>query len=59
MLGEETIIFITFLLAIIGYSGLTTVILFSLRGKIPFLLWRTISAVILAHVVMVWAYHYN
>jgi len=59
MLSEETIIFITFLLAIIGYTGLTTVLLLSLKRKVPFLFWRIVAAIIFVHVIMVWTYRYD
>lgn len=60
MVGEgTTAIFITFLLAMIGYAGLTLVVLLSLRGNVPFPLWRVIAAVISAHVLMVWTFRYG
>ncbi len=60
MVGEGTTdIFITFLLAIIGYAGLTTVLLISLNRKVPLILWRIIALIILAHVIMVWTYRYS
>ena len=60
MLGEGTVqIFITFLLAIIGYTGLAITLLLSLKRKIPFLFWRIVVAIILSHVIMVWAFRYN
>lgn len=60
MVGEgTTAIFITFLLAMIGYAGLTLVVLLSLRGNVPFLLWRSIAAVISTHVLMVWMFRYG
>jgi len=59
MLSEETIIFITFLLAIIGYTGLTTVLLLSLKRKDPILFWRIVATIIFVHVIMVWTYRYD
>ena len=60
MLGEETtIIFLTFLLAIIGYAGLTVTLLLCIKRKVPFLLWRIVAVIILVHVIMVWAYRYD
>lgn len=60
MLGEGTTeIFITFLLAIMGYAGLTVTLLVSLKRKVPFQFWRIIVVIILIHVAMVWAYRYN
>jgi hypothetical protein len=60
MLGESTTeIFITFLLAIIGYAGLTVTLLISLKKKVPFLFWRFVAGIIFVHVIMVWVYRYN
>lgn len=60
MVGDgTTAIFITFLLAMLGYGGLTSVILLSLRGSLPFLFWRMVAAVILVHVIMVWTFRYE
>jgi hypothetical protein len=60
MLGKGTTeIFLTFLLAIIGYFGLTTTLLLSIQRKVPFLLWRIVAAIILVHVIMVWTYRYD
>ena len=54
-----TELFITFLLAITGYVGLTTVVILTLRGQYPIALWRAIALIILAHVLMVWIYRYD
>jgi hypothetical protein len=60
MIGEGTKeIFITFLLAIIGYVGLTITLLFSFKRKVPAIFWRIVAVIIIAHVIMVWAYRYN
>ena len=60
MVGEgTTAITITFLLAIIGYVGLTVVLLRSLQGRMPWVLWRTVAVVIATHVVMVWTFRYH
>lgn len=60
MVGEGTpAIFITFLLAILGYAGLTAVVALSARGGVPFRFWRGVAAVILVHVAMVWTYRYG
>lgn len=60
MVGEgTTAITITFLLAMAGYAGLTTVLLLSLRVRLPTFLWRGVACVILAHVIMVWAFRYH
>ena len=60
MVGTGTTeIFITFLLSITGYVGLTTVVVLTLRGQHPIALWRAIALIILAHVLMVWIYRYD
>lgn len=60
MVGEGTpAIFITFLLAILGYVGLTAVVALSVRGRVPVRLWRGVALVILVHVAMVWIYRYG
>jgi len=56
---KSAVIFITFLLAMIGYAGMTIVILLSLKNKIPFLLWHVVTTVVLTHVIMVWTYRYG
>lgn len=60
MVGEGTAaIFITFLLAIVGYFGLTTVTVLTLHERVPVGLWRGVAAVIVVHVAMVWTYRYG
>ncbi|HMB93774.1 MAG TPA: hypothetical protein VKP65_23175 [Rhodothermales bacterium] len=60
MVGEgTTAIFITFLLAIIGYVGLTTVVVRSLRHPMPWTLWRGVALVIVVHVAMVWVFRFH
>lgn len=60
MVGEGTpAIFVTFLLAIIGYVGLTTVVVLGLRGTVPVPLWRLVATVIVVHVFMVWTFRYG
>jgi len=60
MLGEGTLeIFITFLMAIVGYLGLTSVTVLTVLGRNPVVLWRIVALVILVHVVMVWVYRYD
>ena len=57
---EGTIpVFLTFLLAMIGYAGLSAVVLMSLSGKLPVGLWRAVAAVIVTHVLMVWHFRYQ
>ena len=54
MLREDTTeTFITFLLAIFGYLGLTITLLISLKRDLPFLFWRMIAVIIFVHVIMV------
>lgn len=60
MVGEgTTAIFITFLLAIIGYVGLTTVVVRSLRHPMPWMLWRGVALIIVVHVAMVWMFRFH
>jgi hypothetical protein len=49
---------ITFLLAVIGYAGLTTASVLSSRGPLPRALWRTSAVIIVTHVAMVWSVRY-
>lgn len=51
--------FITFLLAPIGYAGLTITAVAAAQGRIPVRFWRGVAAVILVHVVMVWIVRYE
>ena len=60
MVGEgTTAVTVTFMLAMVGYAGLTAVVLLSLRGKVPLLLWRSVAMVIVAHVIIVWTFRYE
>ena len=60
MINEEpTFTFITFLLAVIGYAGMTFVVLCSINKPVPFLFWRINAVIILAHVVLVWTHRYE
>lgn len=60
MVGEgTTAIFITFLLAIIGYVGLTAVMVRSLRHPMPWKFWRGMALVIVVHVAMVWTFRFH
>jgi hypothetical protein len=43
----------------LGYAGMTTVLLFSLKNQFPKLLWRIIVSIILLHVLMVWNFRYE
>ena len=51
--------FITFVLAPIGYAGLTITAVLSARGRLPTALWRAVTIVIMTHVVLVWAVRYE
>lgn len=58
--GEgTTAIFVTFVLAMLGYIGLTGVVATSTLGRLPLRLWRVVAAVIVAHVLMVWHFRYG
>ncbi len=60
MVGVGTTeIFICFLLAVIGYVGLTTAVVFTLRGQPPMVLRRAVALVVVVHVLMVWVYRYD
>ena len=50
---------LTFLLAVVGYAGLTASALLSARGRVPVRLWRVTAAIIVVHVAMVWAVRYD
>ncbi len=51
--------FVTFLLAPIGYAGLTLTALKAARGAVPVILLRAVAVVILSHVVLVWVVRYG
>ena len=51
--------FVTFLLAPIGYAGLTFTAVRAADGRSPGTLWRGVVAVILTHVILVWAVRYE
>lgn len=60
MVGEgTTAIFITFLMAIVGYVGLTVVVVMTARDRAWLGLWRIVVGIIFAHVVMVWMFRYD
>ncbi len=50
---------LTFLLAVIGYAGLTATAILAARGRLPIALWRGTAVVIAAHVALVWAIRYE
>jgi hypothetical protein len=51
--------FITFLLAPIGYAGLTLTAVKAASGTVPRALLRGVAAVILGHVALVWVVRYG
>ena len=51
--------FITFLLAPIGYAGLTTTTVMAAHGRRPVALWRLTVLVIVVHVALVWHVRYE
>ena len=51
--------FITFLLAPIGYAGLTLIAVKAARGAVPVGLLRGVAVVILIHVLLVWIVRYE
>lgn len=50
---------ITFLLAFIGFVGLTVTAGITAHSRLPARLWRVTAAVILVHVVLVWMVRYE
>lgn len=56
---DGAIVFITFLLAMVGYVGLTACALFTVRQRMPHPFWLAVVVVIVAHVLMVWAVRYH
>lgn len=60
MVAEGTpAIFVTYLLAITGYVGLTYTAWATVNGRFSKPMWRLIAIVIVAHVVMVWMVRYS
>jgi hypothetical protein len=51
--------FITFLLAPIGYAGLTSTMVLSTRGRWPAMLARLTAIVVVTHVFLVWHVRYQ
>ena len=51
--------FITFLLAPIGYAGLTSTMVLSARGRWPSGLARVTAAIVVTHVFLVWHVRYE
>jgi hypothetical protein len=50
---------LTFLLAVVGYAGLTTTAVLSAYGRFPARIWRAAAVAILVHVVLVWVVRYE
>ncbi|HSJ62583.1 MAG TPA: hypothetical protein VK922_01635 [Gemmatimonadaceae bacterium] len=50
---------LTFLLAVIGYAGLTLTAVLAATSRFPARLWRGVALVIVLHVLMVWAVRYD
>jgi hypothetical protein len=60
MLGEDSpALFVTFLLAMLGYAGLTATVVAGLYRPHPRAFWRAAAAVIVVHVAMVWSVRYG
>ena len=51
--------FITFVLAPIGYAGLTLAALKAARGSVPLIPSRALAVIILSHVILVWVVRYD
>jgi hypothetical protein len=51
--------FVTFLLAPIGYVGLTITAVQAARGPIPVTLLRAVTVIVLIHVLLVWIVRYD
>ncbi len=58
-MAPERLEFITFLLAMLGYAGLTATVLWSARGRLPVGFWRAVALIIVVHVAMVWTVRYG
>lgn len=60
MLGEDSpALFTTFLLAMVGYAGLTATVVAGLYRAHPRTFWRATAVVIVVHVAMVWSVRYG
>lgn len=51
--------FVTFLLAVLGYAGLTFTAVAAAWGRLPARLWRGVAVVIVVHVLLVWSVRYE
>ena len=51
--------FITFLLAPVGYAGLTITAVAAARSHVPLRFWRGVAIVIATHVALVWSVRYE
>jgi len=60
MVAEGTpAIFVTFLMAILGYVGLMCVVLLTVKDRPWMWLWRVVVPIIFVHVLMVWMFRYG
>lgn len=60
MVAEGTpAIFVTFLMAILGYVGLMCVVVLTVKDRPWVWLWRIVVPIIFVHVVMVWMFRYD
>jgi hypothetical protein len=50
---------VTFLLAVIGYAGLAAATVAAARGRLHPGFWRSVAAVIVLHVLLVWGVRYD
>jgi hypothetical protein len=50
---------LTFVLAVVGYAGLTVAVIATTRGPVPHWLWRPTVFVIVTHVLLVWSVRYE
>jgi hypothetical protein len=57
--ASPTLTHLTFLLAVLGYAGLTLTAILTARGRVPVVLWRVAAAIIVIHVALVWAVRYG
>jgi hypothetical protein len=52
-------IFVTFVMAILGYVGLMCVVLLTVKDRPWMWLWRIVVPIIFIHVLMVWMFRYE
>jgi nicotinamide riboside transporter PnuC len=51
--------FVTFLLAVLGYAGLTFTAVAAAWNRFPVTLWRGVAAIIVVHVLLIWSVRYE